>query len=406
MSEPLDVARVRSDFPLLAREVHGRPVVYLDNAATTPKPRVVLEAMRRYDEDISANIHRGKHLLSEEASELFEDARRKVARFLNAAPSEVVFTHNTTHSLNLVALGSRLDGSANVVTTVQEHHSVLMPFLQRTNVRFVPVGKDGRVDPQRVFDQVDDDTALIAVAWASNATGAVQPIAEITRRAREKGIPTLVDGAQAVPHLPVDVDALGCDFLAFSGHKMLGPTGVGVLWGKRDRLEALGSPLPGGGSPRLVTPSGFTLKPVPHRLEAGTPAISQVIGLGAAVDYLQSFPPESLLAHERALAERLTRGLQDIPGVELLGPPAGEERLALASLVLHSQSLSGDHVAMILSDTKSILVRSGHHCCHPYFDSFGANGAVRASAYLYNTLEDIDAFTDAFREIVSRLYAS
>jgi cysteine desulfurase / selenocysteine lyase len=409
VTEPLDLAAVRARFPILQRRIDGVPITYLDSAATSLRPKEVVDAVVDYETRITANVHRGKHTLSQEASEAFEQARRSVAAFIGAAPREVVFTSGATLGVNLVALGTELPPGSNVVTTQQEHHAMSTPWMGKAQLRVVPVDATGRVDPQRVLDLVDAQTRVVAVSAASNATGAVHDVAAIGAGLRASAatqhVRYLVDAAQLVPHRRIDVRSIGCDYLVFSGHKMLGPTGIGVLWGTHEALSALGTPIRGGGIVDVVAEQSFTTKGVPFRLEPGTPNIAGAIGLGAAVDLLDALDMEAISAHERVLAQRLVGGLLDVPGTRLLGPPPGDERFAIASLVIESKTLAPDHVAMILSDTRKIMVRSGHHCCHPFFDALGTSGSLRLSAYLYNTVDEIDAATAAVREILAGLHA-
>lgn len=400
---------LRADLKLLSRRVGGERLVYLDSAASSLTPGRVLASMSSYYEEHRANVHRGKHLLSEEASEMFEEARRKVAAFVGAEPATIVFTAGTTASINLVVLGLGLQPTDTVVTTSAEHHAVLLPLMGRAEVRMLDVGTDGRIDADRLLALVDERTRLVALALASNVTGAIQDVATVLARVRQRAprARVLIDAAQSVAHLPLDVERLGADFVAFSAHKMLGPTGVGVLTGKKDALDALTVEVRGGGAVRLVERDGFHLRPLPAKLEPGTPNIAGVIGLGAAVDVLQAIGMDRIEAHGRALAERLWDGVRALPGVKVLGPQ-GPERLPLVSLALDSATLSADHVAMILSDTHHVMVRSGHHCCHPYFDTLSRqgtaiHGALRASAGPYTTVDDIDAFVGALRTVLSTL---
>ena len=405
------LAALRTDVRLLARRIEGEPLIYLDSAASSLTPGRVLRAMIDYYENHRANVHRGKHLLSEEASEAFEDARRKVARFVNADPAAVVFTAGTTASINLVVLGLQLTQADVVVTTSAEHHAVLLPLMGRATVRMLDVGVDGRVDPDALLALVDERTRLVALAHASNVTGAVHDVAGIITRLRRRApaARVLLDAAQSVAHLPLDVDALGADFVAFSSHKLLGPTGVGVLTGKTSALDSLSVELRGGGAVRLVDREAFHLRPLPAKLEPGTPDVAGVIGLGAAVELLGEIGMDRVHAHGRRLAARLWEGVRELPGVLLLGPPSAE-RLPLVSLALRSSTLSSDHVAMILSDTHHIMVRSGHHCCHPFFGTLSRQGlplhsALRASAGPYTTAGDVDAFTRALRQVLGTLVA-
>jgi cysteine desulfurase/selenocysteine lyase len=395
---------LRTDLPILSRTTDAGRIVYLDSAASSLTPGRVLAAITGYYERSRANVHRGKHLLSEEASTLFEDAREKIAAFIDAEPATTIFTAGTTASVNLVALGLQLNADDVVVTTSADHHAVILPFLDRCQLRFVDVGADGALDAQRVVDQVDERTRLVALAHGSNVTGRVHDVKAIAAAVRAKSPTTLVliDAAQTVGHVPVSVADLGADFVAFSSHKMLGPTGVGVLSGTRAALDALSVQLRGGGMVRLVDRTRYELRALPQKLEAGTPDIAGVIGLGAAVDVLQDIGIDRIHAHGRALARRLAAGVRDLPGARLLGP-LDDDRLPLVSLVPRSQTVSADHLAMILSDTHGVMVRSGHFCCHPFFDGLGLPGALRASCGPYNTDEDVDAFVDALKVVLGTL---
>lgn len=395
---------LRADLPILSRTTDAGRLVYLDSAASSLTPGRVLRAITGYYEQSRANVHRGKHLLSEEASTLFEDAREKVAAFIGAEPATTIFSAGTTASINMVALGLRLSLDDVVVTTSAEHHAVLLPFMGRCQLRMVDVGADGAIDVDRLVDLVDERTRLVALAHGSNVTGRLHDVATIARAVKAKSPTTLVlvDAAQSVGHVAVDVASLGADFVAFSAHKMLGPTGTGVLSGTRAALDALSVELRGGGMVRLVDKSRCELRALPHKLEAGTPDIAGVIGLGAAVAVLDDIGIDRIHAHGRALARRLKDGVRDLPGATLLGP-LDDERLPLVSLVPRSTTVSADHVAMILSDTHGVMVRSGHFCCHPLFDGLGLPGALRASAGPYNTAADVDAFVDALRTVLGTL---
>lgn len=399
-----DPSTVRDDFPLLARRIDGKPIVYLDNAATSLRPRAVLDAMRHFDEHIGANVHRGKHALSEEATDLFEAARRKVAASVGVQPHEIVFTSGTTHGANVVALGAGFGDrpGGNVVTTAQEHHAMLLPFFDRTTVKLCPVGADGVLDVDALDALVDGDTRLVVVSHASNVTGVVHDVKAVVDRAHAKGVRVLVDGAQSVAHLDVDVADLGADWFVFSGHKMLGPGGIGVLTGRADRLEELGTPLRGGGAVAKVTSTSFSPRPLPARLEPGTPNIAGAIGLGAAVDYLVSLDRAAVRAHEADLHTALREGLSSLPSSARLLGRAASSSLPLVSLVIDSRAVSADHVAMTLSDAHQVMARSGHHCCHPYFDALGAAGALRLSAHLYTTRDEVDRAVAAVRDVLSR----
>jgi cysteine desulfurase/selenocysteine lyase len=396
--------RIRADFPLLQRKLDGKPVVYLDSGATALKPRAVLDAERLYGTDLTANVHRGKHALSEEASAAFERARRRIARFVGADPECVIFTRNTTESLNLVAAGLKLSREDKVLVPVGEHHSNFVPWLHHATL--VPLDADVTqpLDPAQVAAAIAQHRPkVLALSLASNVSGVVHPVADVCRRARAAGVLTVVDAAQGAPHLPIDLAALDCDFLAFSGHKVLGPTGIGVLTGRAEQLERLVPLNVGGGTVDRVTRTGFTLKRLPHRLEAGTPHISGVLGLEAAVDYLEGVGFDVLEKHERRLADVLEQTLADLPGARVVMARAAP-RLAIACVAPLAARVSPDHLARALSDGHQVLVRSGFFCAHPAFDQLGLGaGAVRASAYLYNTEEEVLRFGAALRGLLERL---
>lgn len=395
---------LRRDFPLLERTLDGQPVVYLDSAATSLKPWQVLHAEQEYATRFTANVHRGKHALSEEASAAFESARRRVARFINADPDCVVFVKNTTEALNLVAAGIRLAADDVVLLGNAEHHSNIAPWLRRARLHVCTGDPCAPVSPLTVEAQIARHRPKVfAVSHASNVTGVIQPVQALCQRARSFGAITVVDAAQSAPHVPIDVQALGCDFLAFSGHKMLGPTGLGVLYGRREALEALDSLAIGGGSVDRVTMTGYTLKKIPHRFEAGTPHISGALGLAAALDYIDAVGFEEIGRHEALLAKALARVLADIPGIRVI-MAYEEPRLAIACIALRSTRVTSDHLARLLSDGHQIMVRSGYHCAHPLFDQLDLpHGAARASAYIYNTVEEIERFGAALGAIAARL---
>jgi cysteine desulfurase/selenocysteine lyase len=395
---------VRADFPQLRRLLDGKPIVYLDSAATALKPQCVIDAEVDYLTQRTANIHRGKHALSEEASHLFEAARRKTAGFLNAAPDEIVFLKNTTEALNLVASGLGLTKSDRVLCATGEHHSNLVPWLRAASVITLEGDPAQPLDPAVVVDALERHRPkVLALGHASNLTGVIHPIETLTRLARERGVITVVDAAQSAPHFRLDVEALGADALAFSAHKVLGPTGVGVLWARPQLLERLEPLAVGGGVVDRVTSNGYTLKRVPFRFEAGTPNISGVLGLGAALEYLQQLGFEAIEEHERALALVLEQRLSKLAGATLY-MAQGPRRLALATLVPNSNQVSPDHLAVALSDSFQIMVRSGFHCAHPAFDYWKVDGgSLRISAYLYNTVDEIHRVADALEELLGRL---
>jgi cysteine desulfurase/selenocysteine lyase len=396
----VDWAAVREDFPILKRLVHGKRLVYLDSAATSQKPEVVIEAVREYYRTYNANIHRGVYLLSEEATAAYEEARRKVARFINA-PSvrEVIFTRNTTEAINLVAYAwgrHNLKPGDVIVLTIMEHHSNLVPWqllAEETGAQLECVGitPDGLLDLEQLDRALAKAVKLVAVVHAANALGTINPVQEIVRRAHGAGALCLVDGAQSVPHMPVDVQEIGCDFLAFSGHKMLGPTGIGVLWGRLELLERMPPFIAGGGMIRRVTLARTTFADVPERFEGGTPAIAQAIGLGVAVDYLSALGMAAVRQHEQELTAYALERLACVGGVRIFGPPDATNRGGVLSFYL--ADIHPHDVASIL-DRQGIAIRAGHHCCQPLMDFLGVPATARASFYIYNSRDDVDALVE------------
>jgi cysteine desulfurase/selenocysteine lyase len=405
-AKTLDVATIKRDFPLLARQVNGRPITYLDSAASSQRPRQVLDAMRQYDETTHANVHRGVYGIAEEATRRFEAARVAVGRFIGApAPArEVVFTKNATEGLNLVAHTwgrTHLGPGDVVVLTEMEHHANIVPWQMLAaerdlTIRWIPVDDDGGL----VLDQLDqllDGAKLLGLTCMSNVLGTLNPVTEIAAAAHAAGAVVVADGAQSVPHLPTDVAALGCDFLAFSAHKMIGPTGIGVLWAKEEILATL-PPFLGGGEMILdVRKDGFTPNDIPWRFEAGTPPITEAIGLGAAVEYLEAIGMETVRAHEVALTTYAMESLTDRFGADLriYGPPDPAGRggvLSFAYRDVHPHDLSQ------ILDQYGVCVRAGHHCAKPLMRRFGVNATARASVALYNDESDIDTLGDALAE--------
>jgi cysteine desulfurase/selenocysteine lyase len=390
-----DAARVRAEFPILAERVHGRRLAFLDSAASAQKPRRVLDAMTAFYERDYANIHRGVYVLSERATAAFESVRERVRAFLGAPEArEVVFVRGTTEAINLVASSfgrSRVGEGDEVLVTHLEHHSNIVPWQmlceeKRARLRVVPVDDRGDLRLDALEALLGPRTRILAVTHVSNALGTVNPVREIVRMARARGVPVIVDGAQAVPHLRVDVQELGCDFYAFSGHKLFGPTGAGVLWGRAEHLEAM-PPWQGGGDMILSVSFDKTLyREIPYRFEAGTPDIAAVVGLGAALDWLGEIDPEAAGAHERELVERATSGLAGIPGLRLVGTP--RERCGVVSFVLDD---AHPHDVGTILDHEGVAVRTGHHCAQPLMERFGIPATVRASFALYNDREDVDA---------------
>jgi cysteine desulfurase/selenocysteine lyase len=399
--DPLDVDAIRGDFPILEREVReGVPLVYLDNAATTQTPEPVVDAIVDYYHRYNANVHRGIHQLSQEASEAYELAHDRLAEFIGAdGREELVFTKNTTEALNLVAYawGLRELGPGDaVVLTEMEHHSSLVTWQQiakraGAELRYIEVDADGRLDLDQAAEVVDDDAAMVSVVHVSNVLGTVNPLGELADLAHEHGALVFGDGAQAVPNRPVDVKALDVDFYAFSGHKMAGPTGIGALYGKRERLEAMEPFLYGGEMIDKVTYEETTWADLPWKFEAGTPLIAQGIALAAAADYLDEIGLERIQRHEQALADYTMERLAEHDDVVVYGPPLGEERGGVVAFNVdgvHAHDLSS-----ILND-HGVAIRAGHHCVQPLHDKLGAAASARASYYLYNTLEEVDALVE------------
>jgi cysteine desulfurase / selenocysteine lyase len=394
-----DVQQIRRDFPILEREVNGKRLVYLDNAATSQKPRRVLDALTDYYENHNANIHRGVHRLAEEATAAYEGAREKVARFLGARdPSGLVFTRGTTEAINLVAHAwgrKYLREGDEVVLTEAEHHSNLVPWqlaarATGARLRFIPVLDDGTLDTEEAGRLIGPKTRLVGCIHASNVLATINPVEELGRMAHDAGALMLVDGAQSAPHLPVDVGSLGCDFFACSGHKMLGPTGVGVLWGRTKVLEEMDPFLGGGEMIREVHLDHSTWNDLPYKFEAGTMNVAQAVGLGAAVDYLDELGMESVREHEKRLGEYAYGRLSEIEGITIYGPE--KNRMGLVSFSLpdvHPHDLSQ------LLDEDGIAIRSGHHCAQPLMRRLGVAATSRASFYLYSTEEEVDALVEA-----------
>ena len=399
-----DLDRIRRDFPVLKREIHGHPLVYLDNAATSQKPVQVMAAITRFYRDSNANIHRGVHTLSVEATAQYEAVREQVRAFVGApSAASVVFTRNATESINLVAHAwgrAFLGPGDEIAITELEHHSNIVPWQMLRDergvaLRHVPMRGDGSLDLDAAREAIGPRTRLLAVSLMSNALGTILPVAELAAMARERGALVLVDGAQAVPHMPVDVGALGADFLAFSAHKMLGPTGVGVLWAREELLEAMPPFLGGGDMISSVTLERSEWNEVPHKFEAGTPDVGGVVGFGAALDYLTALGMERVRAHERELTAHALDRLAGAPGVTLHGPPGPEGRGGVVSF-----SLEGVHphdVGQVL-DGRGIAIRAGHHCAQPVMQRLGVPATARASFYVYNTAAEADALADGVRE--------
>jgi cysteine desulfurase/selenocysteine lyase len=403
-AKTLDVARLRKDFPILATQVHGKPLHYLDNAATSQKPRQVVEAVARFYEEDNSNVHRGVHLLSERATRDYEAARDKVRDFIHAAHrEEIVFTRGTTEAINLVAnsfLRPRLKAGDEVLVTLMEHHSNIVPWqlaceAAGATLKAVPITDAGELRMDELARMLTAKTRLVAVGHVSNALGTVNPVEEIVRLAHAKGVPVLVDGAQAVPHMKVDVQAIGCDFYAFSGHKMYGPTGIGVLYGRKELLESM-PPWQGGGDMiRSVSFEKTTYNDLPYKFEAGTPDISGAIGLGAAIDYLSAIGMDAIAAHEHALLEYATAAASTVKGLRVIGTAA--RKAGVLSFVLGNVH---PHDVGSLVDRDGVAIRTGHHCAQPVMERFGVPATCRASFALYNTKEDVDALVASLKKVV------
>jgi cysteine desulfurase/selenocysteine lyase len=402
---PLDAARLREDFPILAREVRpGVPLVYLDSTATTQKPLPVLQAMDAFYRRSNANIHRGVHTLAEEATAIYEQARGKVARFIHASSADqVIFTRNATESINLVAYTwarANLKSGDLVILTEMEHHSNLVPWhmlsVERgVTLEFVPVLDDGLLDLDVYRSLLARSPRLVAFTGMSNVLGTINPVAGMIRLAHDAGAVVLVDGAQSVPHLPVDVQALDVDFLAFSAHKMLGPTGIGALYGKRSLLESMPPFLGGGDMIKTVHLRNFIPNSLPHKFEAGTPAIAEAAGFGAAVDYLEKIGMDAVAAHEREIVTYALERLAEIPGVKVFGPSA-DKKGGVAAFTL--DGVHPHDVAQIV-DRYGIAVRAGHHCAQPLHERFGIPATTRASFYIYSVKEEVDKLVEGIHQV-------
>ncbi len=401
----LDVLRVRQDFPVLAREVRpGVPLIYLDSTATSQKPRQVIEAMDRFYRFSNANIHRGVHTLAEEATALYEEARAKIARFIHApSPRQLIYTRNTTEAINLVAYAwgrAFLRPGDRLLLTEMEHHSNLVPWYllaqeRGVQIDFVPLTADGQLDLEAYRRLLERGPKLVAFTHMSNVLGTINQAKEMIALAHQAGAIVLLDGAQSVPHFPVDVQDLDVDFLAFSGHKMCGPTGIGILYGKMHLLEAMPPFLGGGDMIRAVHLGSFVPNEVPYKFEAGTPAIAEAIGLGAAVDYLQSVGMQAIAAYEHELTAYALDRLEEVPGLHLLGPDATRKG-GVASFTF--DGVHPHDVAQVL-DRYGIAVRAGHHCAQPLHERFGIPATTRASFYLYTTREEIDKLVEGLYQV-------
>jgi len=411
VSKNIDWQKLRGDFPILNQQVHGKPLIYLDNAATSQKPRAVIDALVHYYEHDNANVHRGIHELSNRATNAFEAARTRAAKFINAkSAEEIVFTRGTTEGINLIAnsWGAKNLKSGDVILlTEMEHHSNLVPWqllAQKTGAKisYIPVtGDEGLLDLSKLYSLLTKQVKIFSMVHISNSLGTVNPVAELCARARKLGIVTLVDGAQSAGHCPVDVQQIGCDFFVFSGHKICGPTGIGVLWGRKELLDAM-PPYQGGGE--MILSVGYDkteFKHAPHRFEAGTPDISGPIGLHAAMDYLDAIGRENIWKHDQKLASYAYGKLAALKNIRLFGPkPAGEtpalQRAGLVSFLLKDVHA---HDVVTLADQAGVALRGGHHCTQPLMHKLGVESTARASFYFYNNKAEVDRFVEVIREI-------
>lgn len=397
----MNAEKIRKDFPILSGG--RRRIVYLDSAATSQKPRQVLEAVDRYYREANANPHRGVYELSQKATEAYEEAREKVARFINAdSPREVVFVRNTTEAVNLVRYSwarRNVRRGERIVSTIMEHHSNLVPWMlereEGAKLELIDIDEEGKLE-SGFAGKITRGTRLAAVTHASNVLGTINPVREIASVARDRGALTLVDGAQAAPHQKVDVRRLGCDFYAFSGHKMLAPMGIGVLWAKEELLEGMEPFLAGGDMIREVRVGGASWNDAPYKFEAGTPNVAGAVGLAAAIDYLERIGMESARAHERELCAYCLKRLGEFEGLAMYGPRKASERCGLVSFNLGD--VHAHDLAQLLDDEGRVAVRSGHHCAQPLHERLGVAASARASFYVYNTKEDVDALCDGLRK--------
>jgi cysteine desulfurase / selenocysteine lyase len=400
---PIDPERARADFPLLTRSVHGKPLVYLDNANTAQKPQVVIDAVSRYYREFNANVARAVHTLGEEATSAYEATRDKLARFVNAkSRDEVIFTSGTTQAINTVAYSyvlPRLQPGDEILVTTMEHHANIVPWqlvAARTGARVVaaPITQSGELIVEEFIKRLTPNVKLAGVVHVSNVLGTINPVRELAKACRSRGIPLLVDGSQAAPHLPIDVQALGCDFYALTGHKLYGPTGTGMLWARRELLAGMPPFFGGGEMIRTVSFDGTTFADAPHKFEAGTPNIAGFIGLGAALDYIEAIGLDRIGAAERDLLAYATAALESVPGLQLIGQ-AKDKAAVLSFLIdgVHAHDLA------TLLDHEGVAVRSGHHCAHPLMQFYGVPATARASLAFYNTRAEIDSLVAAIAKV-------
>ncbi|NDJ52780.1 MAG: cysteine desulfurase [Chloroflexi bacterium] len=397
LTTPLDVEAIRADFPVLHQEVRpGVPLVYLDNAATSQKPLAVIDAMTNYYRMTNANVHRGIHKLAEDATVAYEGARERIARFINAESAvQIIYTRNATESINLVAWTWGVENiTANdaIITTEMEHHANFVPWQvlaerKGAEIRYVPLAEDGTLDLDAYANMLDEKVKLVAIVHGSNVVGTINPIEEMIKAAHDVGAVTVIDGAQSVPHMSVDVQALGADFFAFSSHKMLGPTGIGVLYGKRHLLEAMPPYMVGGNMISKVTVEGSKWNDLPYKFEAGTGAIAEAVGLAAAIDYLDNIGMDVVHAHEQAVTAYALERLAEVPGITVIGPLDATKRGGLTSFTVPN---AHPHDVAEILNTEGVAIRAGRHCAQPTHEHYCINATARASYYIYNTFDEVD----------------
>jgi cysteine desulfurase/selenocysteine lyase len=394
----INALKVREDFPILKRRVNGKPLIYFDNAATSQKPNAVIEAICKYYSEYNANIHRGIHKLAEEATLAHEEAREKVSKFINSnRTEEIVFTRNATEAINLVAYTwgrANIGPGDKIVLTIMEHHSNIVPWQmlaqeKNAKIEFIKIDKEGHLIQKEIQEMIDDKTKLVCVTHASNVLGTINPVNEITKTAHSHGALVLVDGAQSVPHVRVNVREMDCDFMAFSGHKMLGPTGIGVLYGKSKHLENMPPFLGGGEMIREVHTTGASWKDPPYKYEAGTPNVAGAIGLGSAIDYLRKIGMENIHEYEKEITDYALSKMDEVKGLVTYGPRDVRHRVGV--LAFNLGDIHAHDLASIM-DEEGVAIRSGHHCAQPLMEFLDIPAASRASFYIYNTKEEVDAF--------------
>jgi cysteine desulfurase/selenocysteine lyase len=402
-AEGSDLSRYRADFPLLERRVHGKPLVYFDNANTAQKPRQVIEAVDAFYREHNANVARAVHTLGEEATNAYEGVRDRVAKFINASSrDEVLFTSGTTQAINTVAYSyalPRLQPGDEILVTTMEHHANIVPWqliCERTGARVIaaPITSSGELIVEEFIKRLTPRVKLAGIVHVSNVLGTINPVRELARACRTRGIPLLVDGSQAAPHMPIDVQALGCDFYALTGHKLFAPTGTGVLWARREHLATMPPFFGGGEMIKTVSFEGTTFADAPHKFEAGTPNIAGVVGLGAALDYVESVGRERIAAYEHGLLEYAKAALRTVPGIRLFGE--AKDKVAVFSFLIDGVHA---HDMATLLDHEGIAVRSGHHCAHPLMQFFGVPATLRASLSFYNRKDEIDYFVEAIARV-------